>query len=137
MARWLHWLLFLLLAVAPQALAPLAARAITAVDAAAATATRSATATPTGASNGSECTTPSQCATGFCSDDVCCDRACDGPTESCSQPGARGTCVSLQAPAPPLSRKGLLSVIALLTAAGLLLFSRRRRLSAAATHGAQ
>ncbi|MEO8604896.1 MAG: hypothetical protein ABI629_20180 [bacterium] len=101
-----------------------------------ATTTGTATATATKAASGAECTMPDQCATGFCAQGVCCDTACTGPTDSCRQPGERGTCLSLHAPAPPLSRKGLLSVIALLTAVGVMSFSRRRRLSAAATHGA-
>jgi hypothetical protein len=155
----MHWLLVPLLALAPLALAPRPARAVAATSGTQVTpdcggnaggapcaanedrvatpaATATATPTPTRASNGADCTTPSQCASGFCVDDVCCDTACDGPAESCSQSGERGTCASLHAPAPPLSRKGLFSVIALLTAAGVLFFARRRRLGAAATHEA-
>ena len=30
------------------------------------------------------CTTGAQCASGFCVDGVCCDRACDGSCESCA-----------------------------------------------------
>jgi len=101
------------------------------------TATVTASATPTKAANGADCSTPDQCTSGFCSDDVCCDKACDGPAESCDQPGMRGRCLPLHAPAPPMSRRGLVSFIALLTAGGVLSFSRRRRLGAAATHGAQ
>jgi hypothetical protein len=81
------------------------------------------------------CDTADQCLSDFCVDGVCCDTACDAPAESCNQTGRQGTCVPLPAPAPPLSRKGLFSVIALLTAFGVLSFSRRRRFGAATTHG--
>jgi hypothetical protein len=91
--------------------------------------------TPTLIPEGGLCSTPSDCISEFCVDGVCCDSACDGAAESCNQSGRRGTCSHLPAPAPPLSRKGLFSVIALLTAFGVLSFSRRRRLGAAATHG--
>jgi hypothetical protein len=84
---------------------------------------------------GGACNGPSDCASDYCVDGVCCDTACNGPAESCNQDGHEGTCSPLPAPAPPLSRKGLFSVIALLTAFGVLSFSRRRRLGAAATHG--
>lgn len=99
-----------------------------------ATPTASATATPTRLPAGAACAFASQCASGHCVDDVCCATACDGPGESCDQPGRRGTCVTIPAPAPPLSRNGLLSIIGLLTAVGVLSFTRRRRLGAAATH---
>lgn len=85
--------------------------------------------------DGELCSTPIDCNSGFCVDGVCCDSACDGVAESCNQSGRMGTCSPLPAPAPPLSRKGLFSIIALLTAFGILSFSRRRRLGAAATHG--
>ncbi|MDX2170042.1 MAG: hypothetical protein SF182_23430 [Deltaproteobacteria bacterium] len=92
-------------------------------------------ATPTRVADGGACSTAIDCASDFCVDGVCCDSACDGAAESCNQRGREGTCSPLPAPAPPLSRKGLFSVIALLTAFGVLSFSRRRRLGAAATHG--
>jgi hypothetical protein len=44
-----------------------------------------------------DCTSPTQCASAFCVDGVCCDTACDGPQEQCNLPGERGTCVSTAA----------------------------------------
>jgi hypothetical protein len=38
------------------------------------------------------CTVAAQCASGFCVDGVCCDSACDGACQSCSQTGKLGTC---------------------------------------------
>jgi len=38
------------------------------------------------------CTVGAQCASGFCVDGVCCDTACDGACQSCSQTGKVGTC---------------------------------------------
>jgi MYXO-CTERM domain-containing protein len=39
------------------------------------------------------CKTAAECASGFCVDGVCCDRACDGTCESCTMPFAPGKCV--------------------------------------------
>src|SRR5260221_6331855 len=44
-----------------------------------------------------DCTSPTQCASAFCVDGVCCNTACDGPLEQCNLPGERGTCVSAAA----------------------------------------
>ena len=38
------------------------------------------------------CTVAAQCPSGFCVDGVCCDAACDGACQSCSQTGRVGTC---------------------------------------------
>lgn len=38
------------------------------------------------------CTVAAQCASGFCVYGVCCDTACDGACQSCSQTGKVGTC---------------------------------------------
>ncbi len=49
--------------------------------------------------NGADCTSASQCASGFCVDGFCCDGACSGPCDACARSitgGADGTC----APAP-------------------------------------
>src|SRR5262249_28274815 len=66
-----------------------------------ATATNTPTATPTNTPvpQGGACITPSQCSTGFCVDDVCCNSACT--SGRCDLPGQRGTCSGL-APAPAL-----------------------------------
>lgn len=39
------------------------------------------------------CTDASQCASGFCVDGLCCDRACEGTCEACDVAGQAGTCV--------------------------------------------
>jgi hypothetical protein len=44
-----------------------------------------------GLPRGTACTSAGACATGFCVSSVCCDRACNGPCESC---GSDGTCVT-------------------------------------------
>lgn len=39
-----------------------------------------------------ECTSPSECPSGFCVEGVCCDKACTGKCESCSLPDTPGKC---------------------------------------------
>jgi hypothetical protein len=41
---------------------------------------------------GEDCSAGAQCATGFCTDGVCCESACGGTCEKCSQAGRRGYC---------------------------------------------
>ena len=41
---------------------------------------------------GAPCIDQSECLTGFCADDVCCDSACDGDCESCDRAGSAGSC---------------------------------------------
>ncbi len=78
--------------------------------------------------DGSSCTTPSQCASGFCEDGVCCDRPCTGPNESCDIPGREGTCLAVSpAPAPVLSGAGLLIAALLLAGVGTIGLMRKRR----------
>jgi len=45
-----------------------------------------------GAGNGSACTSPSQCASGYCVDGVCCNSACNGGCGTCNLTGYKGTC---------------------------------------------
>lgn len=106
----------------------------TATPTVATTAAATATVTATVPSdNGAPCTTPSACASGFCVEGVCCDRACNQPGESCNRSGAAGICVQLTSPVPALSSRGLtLGASALLLVAALAL-RRRFRL---ARHGA-
>jgi MYXO-CTERM domain-containing protein len=42
---------------------------------------------------GSVCESAGECASGFCIDSFCCNKACDGACESCSE--TRGTCTAL------------------------------------------
>ena len=88
------------------------------------TPTNTPTATPTNTPvpQGGACTTPSQCSTGFCVDDVCCNSACT--SGRCDLPGQRGTCSGL-APAPALAPRALAVVAALLVGVGA--FTLRRR----------
>ena len=66
---------------------------------------------------GDPCTSPPQCASGFCVDGVCCGSACDGDAEQCNLPGQVGVCGSLAAPVPALSLAAL--AVALLALIGI------------------
>ncbi len=46
--------------------------------------------TPVG--NGVACTSGAMCESGFCTDGVCCEKACNGACESCAQATAKGVC---------------------------------------------
>lgn len=91
-----------------------------------ATPTSTPTSTPTPIPNGGGCMDGSMCASTFCVDDVCCDRACDQPSEQCNVQGQQGTCVLLTAPAPALGNRGLLAAVLMLLAIGALAFRARR-----------
>lgn len=41
---------------------------------------------------GLACNADADCASGFCTDGVCCQSDCSGPCESCNQPGQAGSC---------------------------------------------
>jgi hypothetical protein len=41
---------------------------------------------------GVTCTTPADCASGFCADGVCCSAPCQGACEACDLPGSPGIC---------------------------------------------
>ena len=93
------------------------------------TATHTGTPTFTPQPDGSSCTSPTECASGFCVDGVCCDTACDQPFDMCNVPPDPGTCVQV-APAPSMSRRGLFGGLALLTMIGAAaLWQQRRGLS--------
>jgi outer membrane protein OmpA-like peptidoglycan-associated protein len=44
---------------------------------------------------GSSCAAANECATGLCVDGVCCDSACTGQCEACSEAGHEGFCVAV------------------------------------------
>ena len=44
--------------------------------------------------NGSKCSTDAQCATGFCTDGVCCSERCNDICASCAQTGSTGLCAA-------------------------------------------
>lgn len=44
---------------------------------------------------GAVCTQDAQCLSGFCTDGVCCERACDGQCEACAETDHLGTCVAV------------------------------------------
>ena len=75
---------------------------------------------------GADCSTAVECASTFCVDGVCCDSACDGPFDTCDAPPEPGLCVQV-APAPPVSRRGLLTGLALLTLIGAAALWHQRR----------
>jgi hypothetical protein len=67
---------------------------------------------------GTSCSDPSQCASTFCADGVCCNRVCDAAFETCNRPGTAGLCVG-PAPVPVVSARGVLVIGCLLTGIGL------------------
>jgi hypothetical protein len=80
---------------------------------------------PPGRMTGEPCTTPSQCASGFCADGVCCASACDGALQQCNLPDRVGTCTTIEAPAPVLSPAAF--VVAFVVLVGLAGLGVRRR----------
>jgi hypothetical protein len=50
---------------------------------------------PVRKAQGDACSLPTECASGFCSDGVCCDSACDGTCFGCNAPGELGSCVAV------------------------------------------
>lgn len=76
--------------------------------------------------DGGDCATPAECSSTFCVDGVCCDTICDQPFESCNQPGMRGTCASIAAPAPVMSNLSLLIALFSLAVVGALALLWRR-----------
>lgn len=94
-----------------------------------ATITLTPTITPTNTPipQGGDCVTPSQCATGFCVDDVCCDTVCDQPGQICNQAGNRGVCTAPTAPAPTLTPRALLLALAVLGSLAAVALRRRAR----------
>ncbi len=93
-----------------------------------ATATNTWTATPTRTPqpDGAGCMSGGECSSTFCVDGVCCNTACNRPFDTCNAPPAPGTCVQI-APAPPVSRRGLVAGLALLTMVGAAALWQQRR----------
>ena len=98
----------------------------TATVTATATGTATVTATPTPQPTGAACMSGSHCVSGFCVDQVCCDTACDLPSQQCNAPQNPGACTTIAAPAPALSGTGLLlAVLAVLAVGAVTLWTRR------------
>lgn len=93
-----------------------------------ATPTNTPTSTPTNTPvpDGGSCTDPSDCQSGNCVRNVCCDTECNLPGQSCAEPGSIGTCTEVPAPAPAASRGGLLLIVCALIAIGGFAVVRRR-----------
>ncbi|MGB8298982.1 MAG: kelch repeat-containing protein [Polyangia bacterium] len=58
------------------------------------------------AKNGTACSSASICASGFCTDGVCCEQACDGACVSCNQTGRAGKCTAYTIGSDPESECG-------------------------------
>jgi hypothetical protein len=78
--------------------------------------------------NGFPCLDPSECASGFCEQGVCCNQECNGTSRTCNQPTSLGECTSVL-PAPTLSWPGQLIAASLLTLLGWFGLRRLRRTS--------
>ena len=90
------------------------------------TATSNASMTP--APDGAPCSDQTDCVSGHCVNDVCCNELCTGADQICNLQGNVGTCTNLAAPAPATSRTGLLISLGLLGAIAVLALRRRRQL---------
>lgn len=78
--------------------------------------------------DGASCVDPTDCVSGNCVMDVCCDTPCTGPNQRCDIPDREGTCLTINpAPAPVLSGTGLLIGALLLAAVGTIGLLRNRR----------
>jgi hypothetical protein len=58
-------------------------------------------ANPSGSANGAMCAANSDCQSGFCTDGVCCNKACAGTCEACNLTGSGGTCTGIPANTDP------------------------------------
>jgi hypothetical protein len=56
---------------------------------------------PGGMANGASCTKGSECGTGFCTDGVCCNEACQDTCASCNLTNTKGTCTAYAADTDP------------------------------------
>lgn len=90
------------------------------------TSTPTQTPTNTPRPNGDDCVDGTDCASGNCVDEVCCDTPCTEPGSTCNQPGNVGTCSPLTAQAPAASPSGLVLVTITLLSVGAWAVLRRR-----------
>ena len=72
---------------------------------------------------GDPCTMDSECASDFCADGVCCNRACEEPN-SCNLVGTVGFCTA-PTPVPTLTSQMILAAALLLAAVGAAALRRR------------
>ncbi|MFN8644690.1 MAG: IS110 family transposase, partial [Candidatus Binatia bacterium] len=86
-----------------------------------ATSTATATATQTPPPTAAAATIPATACRELRQRRVCCDTACPGPDQSCTQPGHEGTCIGI-APAPAASPTGLLAIVLMLAAVAAAAF---------------
>lgn len=75
---------------------------------------------------GDPCFANGQCTTTFCVDGVCCDTSCTDPLHDCNVPGSVGHCIP-HAPAPVVSRHGIVVAVLLLALVGGLSLRRALR----------
>jgi len=96
---------------------------------AAPTSTETPTVTPTPLVLGDSCVGSDRCQSGFCANGVCCDAACDRPSQDCNLPERAGHCDPIL-PSPPMSKTGLIVAVLLLAVIGVSsLWLRRDRSS--------
>ncbi len=57
---------------------------------------------------GTVCAADSECDSGFCTDGVCCERACGGVCKGCAEPGTEGMCATVSG-APRGTRTGCMT----------------------------
>jgi MYXO-CTERM domain-containing protein len=96
------------------------------------TATPTATPTNTAVPNGGGCDDPSDCLSDNCVDDTCCEQSSCPLGQYCDNPGNAGTCSpDPTAPAPAISRHGVVLALALLIAIGGFAVRRRRSVPSA------
>src|SRR5262245_50873251 len=62
--------------------------------------------TPRPLTLGEQCTSAADCASGFCTDGVCCNVACEEPCRHCDVPGIAGSCVNRIDGDPPRTPDG-------------------------------
>ena len=64
-----------------------------------------------GQGNGTACTLPAQCGSGFCADDLCCTSSCTGTCTACDLAGSGGTCTTVPSGQDPDGECGAVSCL--------------------------